>query len=176
MSGAVSRVDALVRGYRREVLHRWLLLRGCQLGSVLLAGLFIYLTMFLGRADAFYITINLAAIVHGLSGFVILFYYEVPGVVRALHVPDPALADDAWAATERLRDDLLPRLLHDLNLPPDDRPELLRTLDRAGVVRLTEARARDRWRTIGPIYFAVYLVAMTAYLWLVFTWEPEIVY
>lgn len=168
-----ARVDALVAGYRRELVNRWLLTWGCRLGSLALAGLYIYLLMWLGRDDPFYITLSLVAIVHGLSGFVIAFYYEVPGVVRLLHDPDPALADDAWAAVERLRPELLPRLLVDLNLPPDERPALAQTLDRAGIVRLTEARARDRWRTLGPIYFAVYLVAMTAYLWLVYAWVPE---
>ncbi|MCY1062300.1 hypothetical protein [Nannocystis sp. SCPEA4] len=168
-----ARVDALVAGYRREVVHRWLLTWSGRLISLFLAGLYIYLLMVLGRDDPFYITLNLVAFVNGLSGFAIALYYEVPGVVRALHSPDPALADDAWEAVERLRPELMPRLLVDLNLPPDERPALAQTLDRAGVVRLTEARARDRWRTIGPIYFAVYIVALAAYLWLVYSWTPE---
>ncbi|MBZ5710952.1 hypothetical protein [Nannocystis pusilla] len=170
-----ARVDALVAGYRREVVHRRLLTWSGRLMSLFLAGLYIYLLMVLGRDDPFYITLNLVAFVNGLSGFAIALYYEVPGVVRALHSPDPALADDAWAAVERLRPVLMPRLLVDLNLPPDERPVLAQTLDRAGVVRLTQARARDRWRTIGPIYFAGYTVALAAYLWLVYSWAPETV-
>ncbi|MDC0720068.1 hypothetical protein [Nannocystis bainbridge] len=168
-----ARVDALIAGYRHEVRNRWLLTWASRLISLFLCGLYVYLLMVLGRDDPFYISLNLVGFVTGLSGIVILFYYEVPGVVRALHGPDPALADDAWEAIERLRPQLMPRLLADLNLPPDERPELARTLDRAGVVRLTEARARDRWRTFGPIYLAGFSVALAAYLWLVFTWVPE---
>ncbi|WAS98981.1 hypothetical protein [Nannocystis punicea] len=167
-----ARVDALAAGYRREVLHRWLLTWAGRLVSLYLAFLYVYLLMFLGRDDPFYISLNLVAFVVGMSGFVTAFYYEVPGIVRALHSPDPALADDAWAAIERLRGELLPRLLVDLNVPADERPELARTLDRAGVVRLTEARARDRWRTIGPLYLAGFTVALAAYFWLLYTWVP----
>ncbi|WP_434414937.1 hypothetical protein [Nannocystis pusilla] len=167
-----TRVDVLVAGYRAEVRNRWLLTWGGRLVSLYLAGLYIYLLMVLGLDDPFYISLNLVAMVTGLSGFVTAFYYEIPGVVRALHGPDPALADDAWEAIERLRPELMPRLLVDLNLPPDERPELARSLDRAGVVRLTEARARDRWRTIGPIYLVGFTLALAGYMWLVHTWEP----
>lgn len=171
---APARVDGLIRGYRREALQRRLITYACRLGSVFLAGLFIYFAMVLGYGDAFYITISLVAIVHGLSAYVALFYYEVPALVRALHAPDPALADDAWAALERLRPELLPRLFVDLNVPPDERAARVQTIDRPTLVRLTEARARDRWRTIGPVYLVCYLLALSGYLYLVFTHVPEV--
>lgn len=173
---SADRIALLVRGYRREVMHRRLLTWACRLGSVFLAGLFCYLVMVLGYGDAFYITLSLVAIVHGLSAYGILFYYEVPGLVRALHDPDPALADDAWAAIERLRPELLPRLFIDLDVPPDRRADLVSAIDRPTLAGMTAARTRDRWRTIGPIYLVVYVLALSAYLYLVFTHVPELVH
>lgn len=61
---APARVDALVRGYRREHLHRVLLTWACRLGSVFLAGLFIYLVML------------------ALSGYLYLVLTHVPEVVH----------------------------------------------------------------------------------------------
>ena len=65
-----DRVHTLIAGYHREVLHRRLFTLACRLGSVCLAGLYVYLLIGLGRADAFYITLSLAAIVHGPSASV----------------------------------------------------------------------------------------------------------
>lgn len=166
-------VHALVRGFRREALHRRLFVLAGRLGSLGFAAVYLYLLIVLGRSDVFYVTLSLASIVTGLSGFVVALYYEVPGVVRALH--DPARADAAWAAIDRLRPELLPRLLGDLGVPPDERPALVQTIDRDALVRLTAARAADRWRTIGPIYLAGYLVLLAGYLVLLARFEPEVI-
>lgn len=168
------RVRALIAGYRREVWQRRLFAVAFVLGAVFFPGLYLYLLIGLGRTDTFYITLSLATIVHALSRLVVLFYFEVPGVVRDLHSSDLALADDAWAAIEHLRPELLPRLLIDLNVPADERSTLASDLDRPGLIRLTEARAHDRWRTIGPIYLVGYLLTLSAYLYLVYSHEPEI--
>lgn len=165
--------SALVRGFRREALHRRLFVITGRLASFGFAALYLYILIGLGRSDVFYVTLSLASIVTGLSGLVVALYYEVPGVVRALH--DPARADAAWAAIERLRPELLPRLFEDLGVPPDERAALVDTLGRDALVRLTAARAADRWRTIGPIYLAAYLVLLAGYLVLLARFEPEVI-
>lgn len=166
-------VTALVRGFRREALHRRLFVIAGRLASFGFAALYLYILIVLGHSDVFYVTLSLASIVTGLSGFIAAFYYEVPGVVRALH--DPTRADAAWTAIDRLRPDLLPRLLEDIGVPPDERPALVQTIDRDALVRLTAARAADRWRTIGPLYLAGYLVVLAGYLVLLARFEPEVI-
>lgn len=165
--------DALVAGFRREALHRRLFTLACRLGSVAFALVYLDLLIVYGRSDVFYVTLSLASIVTGLSGIVVALYYEVPGVVRALH--DPARADAAWAAIDRLRPELLPRLFADLGVAPDERAGLVASIDRDALVRLTAERARDRWRARGPIYLAAYLVLLAGYLVLLVRFEPEVI-
>ncbi len=166
-------VDALVRGFRREALLRRIFVVAGRLTSFGLSALYLYILIGLGHSDVFYVTLPIATIVTGLSGFVIAFYFEVPAVVRALH--DPARADAAWAAVDRLRPELLPRLLEDLGVGPDERPALVAAIDRDALVRLTAARAADRWRTWGPVYLAGYLVVMALYLVVLARFEPEVI-
>ena len=162
-----ARIDALVAGYRREVWRRRLLLLACRLGALALVGLYFYVGVGLGRTDLFYISINLAAVVTGLSSFAVLAYYEVPQVVRDLHGDDPALADAAWAAIERLRGELFPRLAEALWI----RPERLEGADRSTLLALTAPRVRSRrW---GRIYLLVYLLALAAFLALLALYDPR---
>lgn len=165
---AEVRVDALIADYRREWRNRRVFLLAARLGAAALSLLYLWVLMVEGREEAFYITLSLAAVVVGLSGYVALFYYEVPQVVRNLHGGDAALADASWAAIERLRPELLPRLLSDLNTDPEGRPALVESGTREELVRLTAPRAQDRWRTIGPIYLAGFLPLLAGYLALVY--------
>lgn len=176
MSARVTPPDAdtLVAGWRREVrLHRLFAL-ACRLGSLTFAGLFLYYTMARGHWDVFYLTLSLASLVTGLSGLVVMLYFEVPAVVRALHSADLVEADAAWAAIERLRPELLPRLFEDLGkVRPEERAALAASIDRAALVQMTAARAGDRWRVIGPYYLVGYVIVVGAYAVLLATFEPE---
>ena len=164
-----ARIDALVAGYRREVRRRGLLLLACRLGALALVALYFFIGVGLGRTDLFYISINLAAVITGLSSFVVLSYYELPQVVRDLHSDDPALADASWAAIERLRGELLPRLGEALWI----RPERLEGVDRPGLLALTAARARRSSRRWGRTYLRVYLLALAAFLTLLALYDPR---
>jgi uncharacterized membrane protein YraQ (UPF0718 family) len=174
MPTPMTRVDSLVAEYRRERRHRRLFAHATRLGSAGFGILFCYYTMWLGYWDVFYQSLSLASLVTGMSGLVVMLNYEVPGVVRALHSRDPAEADAAWAAIERLRPELLPQLFSDVGgVRPEERAALAATIDRARVLEMTAARAADRWRTVGPYYLIGVLIALALYLVVLVMFEPD---
>lgn len=169
----MTRVDQLVAGFRREAALRRRFTWAVRLGSITFAGLFLYYTMALARWDVFYLTLCFASTATGLSGLVVMLYFEVPAVVRALHSAEPAEADAAWAAIEQLRPELLPGLFADVGVRPEEHQALVGTIDRPALLTLTAARAHDRWRTVGPYYLVGYLIALGLYLLVLVTFEPE---
>lgn len=172
MHAPMTRVDAMVAAYRREQRHRRLFSHASRLGSAGFGILFCYYTMWLGYWDVFYQSLSLASLVTGMSGLVVMLYYEVPAVVRALH--DPAEADAAWAAIEQLRPELLPQLFSDIGqVRPEERAALAATIDRATIIEMTAARATDRWRRIGPYYLIGVVIAIAVYLVVLVVFEPD---
>lgn len=161
-----GRIDLLLAAYRRERLHRRLFTWALRLCSLGLAGLYLYYLIGLGRDDIFYLWLTLGSIVSGLSGLVVIAYYELPQLVRDLH--DPTLGDDAWAAIDALRGELLPRLFTDIGAAPEP------GIDRAGLVRLTAPRLDNPWRRLAPLYLVVFLALLVGLLVLVVGHEPEI--
>jgi hypothetical protein len=172
----MTRVDELVADYRREVrVHRRFTL-ATRLGSVAFAGLFLYYTMWLGYWDVFYQSLSAASLVTGVSGLMVMLYFEVPTVVRALHSGDAAEADAAWAAIERLRLELLPRLFQDIGaVRPEERDALAASIDRAALIKMTAERATDRWRKVGPYFLIVYLIALVVYVVVLVRFEPDMI-
>lgn len=171
----MTSVDDFVAGFRREAALRRLFTWATRLGSAVFAGLFIYYTMVLGHWDVFYLSLSFVSMATGLSGLIVMLYFEVPGVVRALHSADAAEADAAWAAIDRLRPELLPHLFSDLGVRPEEREALVGAIDRAALLTLTAARAGDRWRILGPYYLAGYLLALAAYVVVLVRFEPELI-
>jgi hypothetical protein len=176
MRGPMTRVDELVADYRREVLVHRLFTLATRLGSLIFAGLFLYYTMWLGHWDVFYQSLSAASVVTGVSGLMVMLYFEVPAVVRALHSGDAAEADAAWAAIERLRPELLPRLFADIGaVRPEERAALAASIDRAALMKMTAARAADRWRTVGPYYLIGYALALALYVVVLVRFEPDVI-
>lgn len=173
----MTRVDELVADYRREVLVHSLFKQATRLGSLTFAGLFLYYTMWRGYWDVFYQSLSAASLVTGVSGLMVMLYYEVPAVVRALHSGDAAEADAAWAAIERLRPELLPQLFEDLGaVRPEERTALAASIDRPALLTMTAARATDRWRIVGPYFLIGYLIALALYVVVLVTFEPDMMY
>lgn len=166
-------VDRIVAEYRREVLLRRVFTIACRLGGLGFIALYFYFGIVLERTEVFYITLNLAGVATGLSSFVVILYFEIPQVVRDLHGADTARADASWAAIERLRGEVLPRLFDALWMRPEERDALVRSIDRPTLVQMTAERARDRWRRRGKIYLGVYLTLAALYLALVALYDPR---
>lgn len=166
-------VDQLIADYRRERRARRLWMLACRLTALGLLALYLYVGIVLGRSDVFYVTISLAGLVTGLSSFVVIFYFEIPQLVRNLHGDDPQLADASWSAIDRLRGELLPPLFEVLWVMPGQYEALLRELDRPKLAAMTAARGRDPWRRWGRIYLVVFLLALAAFLALIALYDPR---
>lgn len=171
--GEGAAVDRIVAEYRREVVLRGLFTIACRAGALAFVALYFYFGIYLERTEVFYVTLNLAGVATGLSSFVVIFYFEIPQVVRDLHGADASRADASWAAIERLRGELLPRLFDALWMRPEERDALVRSIDRPTLVRMTAERAQDRWRRRGKIYLGVYGTLAALYLALVAFYDPR---
>lgn len=159
-----DRVPALLAAHRREQRLRRLFTWAARLASLTFAVLYLYFLMGLGRDDVFYLLLTLGSLLSGLSGLVVIAYFQLPGLVRALH--DPARAAAAAAAIASIRAELLPRLFHDLGEPVDldVSPEAL--------VRLSAPRLATFWRRFAPLYLVLLLAALAAILAAVFSYAP----
>jgi len=166
-------VDRLIADYHRELRARRLWMLACRLTALGLLTLYLYVGIALGRSEVFYVSISLAGLITGLSSFVVIFYFEVPQLVRNLHGDDPQLADASWSAIDRLRGELLPRIFEVFWVKPSHYEALCRELDRPQLVEMTAARGRDPWRRWGKIYLVAYLLLLAAFLALIALYDPS---
>lgn len=160
-----ERALALLAAHRREQRLRRLFTWAARVASLVFAGLYLYFLMGLGRDDVFYLWLTLGSVLSGLSGLVVIAYFQIPGLVRALH--DPARAADAGAAIASSRGELLPRLFLDLGEPVDLDASL------EALVRLSAPRLATFWRRFAPFYLILLLAALAAILAAVFSYTPE---
>ena len=101
-------VAALIAAQRRELRdrRRWIL--ACRFASLGFAAWYLERIIIQGLDSPFYISVNLFAILTGMSGFVAVNYFDPPLLVRHLHLGDERLRAAAWAALQPLRGEILP--------------------------------------------------------------------
>lgn len=164
-------IAAMVAGQRRELRRRRRWILACRFGSLSFAAWYLHIIIIQGLDAAFYITVNLFAIVTGLSGFVASNYYDPPLLVRRLHDEDPATRRTAWLALQRLRQEILPTLLQDLQITEPERSRLVAEIDADELVRRTAPKLRGDRKKFGRIWLAVYVPIAIAFIVLVATYE-----
>ena len=166
-------VARLIAAQRAELRRRRAWILACRLASLGFAAWYLELLILEGRDAPFYISINLFAIFTGLSGLVVVNYFDPPLLIRNLHGPDEGLRAASLAALEPLRGEILPPLLGDLGVAAGpERDVLVATIDADELVRRTAGQSRGDRRRFGRIYLVVYLALASAFIALVCTHEP----
>ncbi|MBA3545078.1 MAG: hypothetical protein H0T76_01200 [Nannocystis sp.] len=175
MSGGPSaaEVTRLITAQRAELRRRRAWILACRCASLGFAAWYLELLILEGRDAPFYISINLFAVVTGLSSLVVFNYFDPPLLVRNLHGPERPLRAASIAALDPLRGEILPPLLHDLGVPAGpERDVLVATIDAPELVRRTAGKLRGDRQRFGRIYLAVYLVLALGFIALVCNYEP----
>jgi hypothetical protein len=164
-------VAALLVAQRRELRlqRRWVL--ACRFASLAFAAWYLEIIIIEGKDSAFYIFVNLWAVVTGLSGFIAFNYFDPPLLIRNLHGPDEALRQASWEALQPLRGELLPTMLQDLGIADPDRSRLVAEIDLEDLRRRTAPKLRGDRKRLGRIWLAIYLPCALAFIYLVATWE-----
>ncbi len=165
-------VAALIAAQRRELVNRRRWMIAARLTSLSFATWYLVTLIGLGRDAPFYLLISIFAVVTGLSGLVIVNYFDPPLLLRNLHRPDTATAAN-WSALQALRRELLPPLVQDLGVPEGPERDALFADGGADVlVRQTASKMRGDRQRFGRIYLAVYLVLAAALIVAVCTYSP----
>jgi len=168
----MSAVTALIAQQRAELRHRRAWILACRFASLGFAAWYLELIIIEGHNDVFFISINLFAILTGLSSLIVFNYFDPPLLIRNLHVADASLRAASLAAIDPLRGEILPHLLHDLGVPPGpERDALVASIDADELVRRTAHQLRGDRRRFGRIYLGVYLVLALGFITLVCTHE-----
>lgn len=165
--------DALITAQRRELRARRRWIVATRTASLSFAAWYLVLIIALGRDDPFYLFVSVAAVITGLSGIVVVNYFDPPLLLRNLH--DPRTATPAnWQALAAVRAELLPPIVQDLGIPEGpERDRLIATADADELVRRTADKMRGDRRRFGRIYLGVYLVAALAFILRVCTYDPS---
>jgi hypothetical protein len=164
-------VAALIAAQRRELVRRRRWVLACRFASLSFAAWYLHILIIQGLDAAFYISVNLFAIVTGLSGFVAVDYFDPPLLIRHLHLGDEPLRRAAWAALQPLRGEILPTLLQDLAITEPERSRLVAEIDADELVRRTAPKLRRDRKKFGRIWLAVYVPIALAFIVLVATYE-----
>lgn len=160
-------VDAQMAELRRR--RRWIL--ATRFTSLGLAAWYLEMIIIEGKDAAFYISVNLAAMVIGVSVLVVYNYFDPPLLIRNLHGPDSPLRRASVAALEPLRGVLLPTMLQDFGIREAEREVLVATIDADELVRRTADKMRGDRRRFGRIYLAICLPLLIGFIVLVATYE-----
>lgn len=164
-------VNALIAAQHRELRRRRAWILGLRLAGLAFAAWYLELLIIEGKDAPFYITVNLAAIVTGLSSLVAVNYYDPPLLVRNLHGADGPLRRASIAALDRMRELLLSPLLQDLGVGEPERGRLVATIAVDDLVRRTADKLRGDRKRFGRIYLAIYLPLLLGFIILVATHE-----
>ena len=168
-----SATTALIAAQRTELRRRRAWILACRLASLGFAAWYLELLILEGRDAPFYISINLFAIFTGMSGLVVVNYFDPPLLIRNLHGPDEGLRAASLAALDPLRGEILPPLLGDLGVAAGpERDVLVATIGADELVRRTAGQLRGDRRRFGRIYLVVYLVLAFGFIALVCHHEP----
>jgi len=164
-------VEALVVAQRRErrLQRRWVL--ACRFASLSFAAWYLEIIILEGKDSAFYIFVNLWAVLTGMSGFIAFNYFDPPLLIRNLHSPDEALRRASWAALQPLRGELLPAILQDLGIAEPERTRMVAEIDLEDLRRRTAPKLRGDRKRLGRIWLALYVPAALAFIYTVATWE-----
>lgn len=165
------RVAEVIAAQRSELRRRraWILATRCT--SLALAAWYLEMIIREGKDAPFYITVNLVAIVVGVSVLVVFNYYDPPLVVRHLHGPDGPLRRASVVALESLRDQVLPPLLQDLGVPEPERGRLVASITADELVRRTATRMHGDRKKFGRIYLAILVPLLLGFIALVATYQ-----
>jgi hypothetical protein len=164
-------IPGLIAAQRAELRRRRLWVVATRCVSLGLAAWYLEMLIIEGKDDPFYISVNLAALVVGVSMLVVFNYFDPPLLVRNLHGPDGPLRRASFAALGPLRGLLLPSLLQDLGVAEPERERLVAGIDADDLVRRTAARMQGDRRRFGRIYLAIVLPLLLGFIVLVATHE-----
>lgn len=162
----------LFAAQRRELVlrRRWLL--ATRLGSLAFAAWYLTLIIVLGRDAPFYLLVSVFAVVTGLSGIVVVNYFDPPLLLRNLHRADDDVRAASWRALQAIRHELLPPIVQDLGVPEGpERDALVHTADADELVRRTAHKLRGDRRRFGRIWLVAYLVVAAGFIALVCSYE-----
>lgn len=164
-------IPGLIAAQQTELRRRrqWIVATRCA--SLGLAAWYLEMLILEGKDDPFYIAVNLAAIIVGVSVLVVFNYFDPPLLVRNLHGPDGPLRRASFAALGPLRGLLLPSLLQDLGVREPERGRLVADIDADDLVRRTAAKMQGDPRRFGRIYLAIFLPLLLGFIVLVATYE-----
>jgi hypothetical protein len=162
----------LLAAQRREfvVRRRWLL--ATRLTSLAFAAWYLTLLIGFGRDAPFYLLVSVFAVVTGLSGLVVVNYFDPPLLLRNLHRPDDDVRAASWRALQAIRHELLPPIVQDLGVPEGpERDALIHTADLDELVRRPAPKLRGDRRRFGRIWLIAYLVVAAGVITLVCNYE-----